>query len=148
MARLQRRWRVAKWLGVVLTFSAVVVSLISMRYAFYWFGQASAVRVSRGAMEAILDDLGFRGWHARRIPILPVMIGMPKAGWNNGRLFKVCIPLWIPFLSTAIPTIVLFRRDRRIPPHCCQACGYDLMGNTSGRCPECGASAGPPGPKQ
>lgn len=29
------------------------------------------------------------------------------------------------------------RRRRRIPPGRC-ACGYDLTGNVSGRCPECG----------
>ncbi len=29
-----------------------------------------------------------------------------------------------------------WRRDRA---GCCAACGYDLTGNVSGRCPECGA---------
>lgn len=24
---------------------------------------------------------------------------------------------------------------------CCRACGYDLTGNLSGRCPECGSAA-------
>lgn len=28
---------------------------------------------------------------------------------------------------------------RRPRPGCCQGCGYDLTGNVSGRCPECGA---------
>ncbi|MCC6358656.1 MAG: hypothetical protein IT450_07930 [Phycisphaerales bacterium] len=29
--------------------------------------------------------------------------------------------------------------DRRRPrPGCCSACGYDLTGNVSGTCPECG----------
>ena len=28
----------------------------------------------------------------------------------------------------------------------CRACGYNLTGNTSGTCPECGAPAGPRGP--
>jgi len=52
------------------------------------------------------------------------------------------LPLWIPFLLVAVPTSIWFRRDRRrIPPHCCQRCGYDLTGNTSGVCPECGAKA-------
>ena len=36
-------------------------------------------------------------------------------------------------------TAFLWWRDRRINPkgHC-QKCGYDLTGNVSGRCPECG----------
>lgn len=28
-------------------------------------------------------------------------------------------------------------------PHLCNQCGYDLTGNTSGRCPECGQSMQP-----
>ena len=28
---------------------------------------------------------------------------------------------------------------RRIPPGHCPHCGYDLTGNVSGKCPECGA---------
>lgn len=31
---------------------------------------------------------------------------------------------------------------RRVPaPGCCPACGYNLTGNVSGNCPECGAAA-------
>ena len=53
--------------------------------------------------------------------------------------FSLVLPLWIPFVLLAIPTLVLWHRDRRCSPtgHC-QRCGYDLTGNVSGRCPECG----------
>lgn len=37
-------------------------------------------------------------------------------------------------------TIICWYRRRREPGRC-HACGYDLTGNTSGRCPECGAVA-------
>ena len=48
------------------------------------------------------------------------------------------IPLWLPFVVIAIPTFIAWRRDRKPPPgHC--PCGYNLTGNVSGRCPECGA---------
>jgi hypothetical protein len=52
--------------------------------------------------------------------------------------FVFILPLWIPFLLVAIPTGFLFWRDRRIPCGHCQKCGYNLTGNTSGVCPECG----------
>ncbi len=29
---------------------------------------------------------------------------------------------------------------KKIPPGCCQHCGYNLTGNVSGTCPECGAT--------
>jgi hypothetical protein len=50
----------------------------------------------------------------------------------------VRIPLWMPLIVTLIPTAFLFWRDRRIPPGQCLKCRYDLTGNTSGVCPECG----------
>ena len=42
------------------------------------------------------------------------------------------------FLLFAIPTVILWHRDRRPPPGHCQNCAYDLTGNISGVCPECG----------
>ena len=49
------------------------------------------------------------------------------------------IPLWIPLLLTGVPTLLLFRRSRPLPgPLDCRACGYNLTGNVSGKCPECG----------
>ncbi|MBI4581439.1 MAG: hypothetical protein HY718_17180 [Planctomycetes bacterium] len=51
----------------------------------------------------------------------------------------VDLPLWIPFLLVASPTIFLWWVDRRrIQPGHCRKCGYNLTGNVSGVCPECG----------
>lgn len=48
-------------------------------------------------------------------------------------------PIWALLLAFLIPTAFFWYRDyRRNPRGFCQACGYDLTGNTSGRCPECG----------
>ncbi len=46
----------------------------------------------------------------------------------------VCLVL----LPVALCALLWLRR-RRFPPGHCQRCGYDLTGNVSGRCPECGA---------
>jgi len=48
------------------------------------------------------------------------------------------IPLWIPFCVVFPPTAFLLWRDRGFRKGCCQHCGYDLTGNVSGICPECG----------
>lgn len=56
----------------------------------------------------------------------------------NGGLCIEC-PLWIAFMPTAVTIIGLSCR-RQQPPVAgqCGRCGYDLRGNVSGCCPECG----------
>lgn len=49
------------------------------------------------------------------------------------------IPFWLLFLVMTVATVTLFYLDRRcIPTGCCKKCGYNLKGNASGICPECG----------
>ena len=50
----------------------------------------------------------------------------------------LAIPLWMPLLTIVVPTVILWRRCRRHPEGHRQTCGYNLAGNTSGRCAECG----------
>lgn len=50
------------------------------------------------------------------------------------------VPLWIVLVTLTVPTLWLWRIDRRraVPGHCLE-CGYDLRGSIgSERCPECG----------
>src|ERR1043166_499316 len=57
--------------------------------------------------------------------------------WNKSpALLLIVLPGYlVPYLAIRLHK----RRKRaRYLPHCCQSCGYDLTGNTSGRCPECG----------
>ena len=44
----------------------------------------------------------------------------------------------IVFGSTGIRCGLVQWRHRHITPAHCRRCGYDLTGNVSGRCPECG----------
>lgn len=53
----------------------------------------------------------------------------------------VTIPLWLPLAMLAVPTAILRRRVRpRSQDGHCRACGYNLTGNVSGKCSECGAA--------
>ena len=58
-----------------------------------------------------------------------------------GPSFTIEIPLWVPWLAILFPTLWLWCFDRRHAPGLCQRCGYDLSGNTTGVCPECGKGA-------
>lgn len=51
---------------------------------------------------------------------------------------EMSIPLWIPFVVIATPTALSFIRRWRTQPGHCPRCGYNLTGNTSGACSECG----------
>jgi hypothetical protein len=58
----------------------------------------------------------------------------------SGYMTQRSVPLWMVAAAAAVLPVrwlVLFRRRRR-PPGSCATCGYNLTGNTSGVCPECG----------
>lgn len=73
-----------------------------------------------------------------------------KTGRPSSELFPVFpsyryyyIPFW-PVVAIPIGVFLFrfFRRPRLIPGRCYQ-CGYNLTGNTSGTCPECGTECDP-----
>jgi hypothetical protein len=55
--------------------------------------------------------------------------------------FDVLVVLWAPMVLAVGAGLWLVCKDRRLRQllaGCCKACGYNLTGNTSGTCPECG----------
>ena len=57
--------------------------------------------------------------------------------WSDGS-GEVGVPVWaIGAVASVAGTVACFPR-RRSKAHQCPACGYDLTGNVSGVCPECG----------
>ncbi len=50
---------------------------------------------------------------------------------------RLMLPLWIPAFIVGIPSFLLWRRNPKLPEGHCE-CGYNLTGNVSGVCPECG----------
>ena len=84
---------------------------------------------------AYLDD----GFPTGNDPIyshlIPHLSVQPPVFWG------LMIPHWLVCLSFAIlPAIWLLKwnKRRQLGPNACPACGYDLTGNESGECPECG----------
>jgi hypothetical protein len=70
----------------------------------------------------------------------PKDIGPQAAASSIGRYNggSLTIPHWLILLALAVPTAMLWWADRRKPEGWCTRCGYDLTGNVSGVCPECG----------
>ncbi len=60
-----------------------------------------------------------------------------RAETTYGRGVCVYIPLWMIFVPSATVCLLVRRRKRHLAAQCTK-CGYDLTGNLSGRCPECG----------
>jgi hypothetical protein len=151
MARLQRTPRILKWAGLgvsLLVIAAWVISyfdLIEYRdpnqlpgVMFYSLGNASAsytgLVLSDGRLTwgYMLMHNPPSGWRMRRRPR-----GMSFSTFRDSRC--LIVPLWLPLALVAGPTAFLWWLDRRrIPPGHCRKCGYNLTGNVSGTCPECG----------
>ena len=145
MARLRRRWRILKWTGLVLSLLFVSTWAVSgwwgLDYTKRDKGQSAfSYRIEQGCLQLEWfksyppEGDGWwwysheeTGWSWR-----PTVLRDPD-GW------VLEVPLWIPFLLVSSPIALLWWRNRRrIPPGHCQKCGYNLTGNTSGICPECG----------
>ena len=80
----------------------------------------------KGVWRFLRDLLGLR--MPRRVDTQPNRPGARYYRW---------FPLWPLFLLPAVATVVLYWRDR-LRPGLCRNCRYDLTGNVSGVCPECG----------
>ncbi len=67
-----------------------------------------------------------------------MLVEQANAPYWPGSTHLIELPLYILFLTVAIPTLLVWRvwpkPDK--PGH--GRCSYDLTGNTSGVCPECG----------
>ena len=67
-----------------------------------------------------------------------------KLGVVQNRYFG--IPHWFTATCLAIlPALWLIKwnKRRKLGPNTCPACSYDLTGNESGKCPECGHASEP-----
>lgn len=144
--------RCAKRLGVigaVLTALVSVALLASLMLEIRWLRPVAA-----GAVDIhIVKGTVFLDWwtpatpHAWGWTLSTAMDESFKWRWRPGcnsiqtSTFSsraYWLPLWMPLVVTAQCTALFVRTVRRRRTASCPSCGYDLSGNTSGVCPECG----------
>jgi hypothetical protein len=143
MRRRGRVRRVGKWAGVAVCVILLAGQVVG-RFGFVeWWADGFLLSVSGGAVRiAWWQPTRFEGalkaaWYPRKD------IHWTLLPYNAWPVRDVLIPLWIFAVAIAVPTTVLWWLDRRrLAPGHCPCCGYDLTGNVSGRCPECGAQVG------
>jgi hypothetical protein len=80
-------------------------------------------------------------WTPRAVWKLPRTTDMFQS--TIGPWTETIVPFWLLVIVSAAPGLVLLWHHRRQrAPGSCRRCGYDLTGNVSGICPECGATTG------
>lgn len=142
MRRRSRLRRVFKWAGLVVCVLLTLMIAASRWWSVERRGGTYGGIIGRGRLVVLKygnPDLvdwqlrrntppGFLSWSTLRVGATPVV--------------HLRTPLWMLLAIVAVPTVCLWRRDRRHPAGHCSACGYDLTGNLSGVCSECGEQVG------
>ena len=132
--------RATKWMGLFGCALLVEVWILSLFWCFGNVGPTGIRYVVQGHAYITYHPPGSQtglGWSFRRSDF--GCVWWPSHRVDMGRLARWWIPLWMPLLVIALPTAWFWKRDRRPPPGHCTGCSYDLTGNESGVCPECGA---------
>ena len=137
--RLSRIPRIGKWKGLVACVVLLLGWVISLVCVTGYWGHRNRVMVISGMISVQRGGVPSNAfWFAYRDLNGPSWLPTVSRGLGNGT--SVGLPIWIPFLLIALPTAYLFWRDRRPPRGHCRECGYNLTGNVSGVCPECGGA--------
>jgi hypothetical protein len=122
-------------------------SLFRCGYGF----RHSAVILERGRVcvgwgSSDMMETSWRGWYwwgFERFPdsaLDQLGVDMPRLVLERfGRGAQLEIPMYVFVVLLAVPVGILWMRGRPIARWECATCRYNLTGNLSGVCPECGA---------
>ncbi len=136
---------IAKWWALAMCVLLLLALLLSLRRGTYVLRPGDRILEYNGKTVYSFKDLIPELASTSKPVKLKVRDGagnvhvahVPARAWA-GIASPVSVPLGLAFVIAAGITALLFWRDRRFPAGHCQKCGYDLTGNVSGRCPECG----------
>ena len=131
--------RIAKWTGLVVCVLILAMWGTSSHYVVTWMSADGSSLLGMGGSNFVVcwdaaDMFAMPGWLTIRVEP-PVFLGQ---FWLDPKS-RFVAPFWLPLTLAAIPTVVLWRRDRPPKPGCCLTCGYDLRASKK-TCPECGTA--------
>ncbi len=135
---------------VVLTLAAVgtaIARLLSLLGEVGYFGVTGGANLEGGGMIILLGPPpGHAVLGGHWLPPESNLVWFPYMGGNSGAV-SIVLPFWLIFIAvSAYPAIAFIRRPlrrwRRKRRNLCIHCGYNLAGNVSGTCPECGTEFG------
>jgi len=141
--RQSRSLRFAKWFGLVLTFLIIVAWVVSTKWLIHWQSRGLVVSINVPGLSTYCGPgLCVWRWPLRENPF-------SEESFMDRRFLLLiyhtfvldCVRFSSLFLSVSFPTVAMFllSRRERITGNCL-SCGYNLTGNVSGRCPECGVA--------
>lgn len=143
----QRRWRRRlAWLNLGGVLALIVVSAASFQWSLIYTGSTRQVIFTAGGLvigpKPARIGRGFElaGSMAAMLPWmerLEFFFKMPS--WSGTD--SLFIPFgWPVVILAAGSMFALWKVPRGFPDGHCQSCGYNLTGNESGICPECGTT--------
>jgi len=136
---LQRGPRFVRLAGLVILAALLGTFTISLFFRQAYEAPGVAVFAHRGAVTFATYNV-----HTTKLTLAFDRWGFvwPSAWYPyrsvNSPIRALIIPLWMPIAAAAGATFWAHRRIHRFAPGRCGRCGYDLTGNVSGVCPECG----------
>ncbi len=158
------RSRVARWLrrvSVSVWVLCLALWILDSRMDVVFAGRYSYTGLKGGYLRWVSwgplfpeGHLYARGWHAYRRNLSPdfSLALTPRLHLEHDQveLSTRFIPLYaevplflLVLLTSAATAFILWRtRTQTTASRLCLMCGYDLTGNVSGACPECGSSVG------
>ena len=131
------RSRIARW-ALATTGLLTVVWVLSIFFVIRIPGGTWTARVGFGAFDFFTPATQPPGWRVSQFSARPPK-AIPSWGSLRGGWFMV-VPLWPLIVSLAVAGAYSSWRRRRPRTGHCVTCGYNLKGNVSGVCPECGTA--------
>ena len=165
MLRAPRTSRTLKNAGVIASIVILSAWVLSLCWAVGYGGvhgkwkwsvvsSAGGVRVSRSGSEPGGWQVTSSPWQRAQAAWTNDQLRVLRRSWLGLRMpevftsesfgtrgrgqFHVWVPFWLPFFLVILPTVLFWWLGRRQPMGFCRSCGYNLTGNVSGVCPECG----------